>query len=120
MGLPPRQQQMLNQIEQVLQAADPRLKSMFAAFARMAPRDDEPATEVISSWTVWRKLVVGAVVVSMLGSTDAHHPVHQGGLPRPAVGPGGGQRRRPLRRLSEGHGRLEQGRPLSRRVLSGP
>ena len=68
MGLPPRQQQMLNQIEQVLQAADPRLKSMFAAFTRMAPRDDEPATEVISSWTVWRKLVVGVVVVSMLGS----------------------------------------------------
>jgi hypothetical protein len=68
MGLPPRQQRTLDQIEQVLQTADPRLKSMFAAFARMAPRDDKPATEAISSWTVWRKLVVGAVVVSMLGS----------------------------------------------------
>ena len=47
MSLPDRQQQILDQIEQVLQAADPRLKSMFAAFARMAPRDLVPVTEVI-------------------------------------------------------------------------
>ncbi|MGO9778518.1 MAG: DUF3040 domain-containing protein [Streptosporangiaceae bacterium] len=68
MGLPPRQQRMLDQIEQVLQSADPRLGSMFAAFARMTPREDKPATESISGWTMWRKLVVGAVVISLLGS----------------------------------------------------
>jgi hypothetical protein len=34
MSLPRRQQQILNQIEQALQTADPKLKSMFAAFGR--------------------------------------------------------------------------------------
>ena len=58
MGLPPRQQRMLDQMEQVLQSADPRLRSMFAAFARMTPREDKPATEIISGWTTWRSLIL--------------------------------------------------------------
>ncbi len=36
MNLPARQQRILDQIEQVLQATDPRLESAFAAFTRRA------------------------------------------------------------------------------------
>ncbi len=49
MSLPDRQQMILDQIEQVLQAADPRLKSMFAIFGRLASREAMPATEAMSA-----------------------------------------------------------------------
>jgi hypothetical protein len=63
MSLPARQQLVLDQIERILQAADPRLKSMFAAFARLAPPEAMPATEAISRrparrWTVMISIVV--------------------------------------------------------------
>ena len=71
MSLPARQQQILDQIEQVLQAADPRLKSMFAAFARLAPRDAAPATEVITGRPAHRSarrtVLICVVVLSLLG-----------------------------------------------------
>jgi len=67
MSLPDRQQQILDQIEQVLQAADPRLKSMFAAFARMAPRDAVPVTEVIRARSARRTVVICVMVLSLLG-----------------------------------------------------
>lgn len=47
MSLPERQQQVLDQIERALQAADPGLRSMFAAFGRMASRADMPAAEAM-------------------------------------------------------------------------
>jgi hypothetical protein len=67
MSLPERQQQILDQIEQVLQAADPRLKSMFAAFARLAPRDAAPATEVVARRSARRTVVICIMVLSLLG-----------------------------------------------------
>jgi hypothetical protein len=67
MSLPARQQKILDQIEQVLQAADPRLKSMFASFARMAPAEAAPATEAISGRSVRRTVMVSVLVLSMLG-----------------------------------------------------
>ncbi len=70
MSLPERQQQILDQIEQVLQAADPRLKSMFAAFARMAPRDVRPVTEVIPAIparSARRTVLICVMVLSLLG-----------------------------------------------------
>ena len=71
MSLPARQQQILDQIEQVLQAADPRLKSMFTAFARLPPRDGGPATEVISEVTPGRSarrtVIICVMVLSLLG-----------------------------------------------------
>ncbi len=67
MSLPDRQQQILDQIEQVLQAADPRLKSMFAAFARMAPRDPVPVTEVITARSARRTVLICVMVLSLLG-----------------------------------------------------
>ncbi|HEX9355284.1 MAG TPA: DUF3040 domain-containing protein [Streptosporangiaceae bacterium] len=67
MSLPARQQQTLDQIEQVLQATDPRLKSMFAAFARLAPRDAAPATEVITHRSARRTVLICVMVLSLLG-----------------------------------------------------
>jgi len=68
MSLPRRQQQILNQIEQALQAADPRLKSMFASFTRSAKAAAAPAAEVISDQPSRRTLVIFMmVVVCMLG-----------------------------------------------------
>ena len=67
MSLPARQQAVLDQIERILAAADPQLKSMFTAFARVASREAMPATEAISKrsprqWT-W---LICLVVISLL------------------------------------------------------
>jgi len=67
MSLPARQQAVLDQIERILTAADPQLKSMFAAFARVASREAMPATEAISvrsprRWT----LLICIMVISLL------------------------------------------------------
>jgi len=67
MSLPDRQQQVLDQVEQVLQAADPRLKSMFAAFARMAPRDRLPVTKAIPVRSARRTVLICVMVLSLLG-----------------------------------------------------
>jgi hypothetical protein len=64
MSLPARQQWVLDRIEQALQAADPGLKSMFAAFTRVASTENMPATEAISGR---RAMVVPIVVISVLG-----------------------------------------------------
>jgi Protein of unknown function (DUF3040) len=77
MSLPARQQLILDQIEKALQAADPGLKSMFAAFARLAPKETMPATEGISGrrWTAMISLVVigalGMVMVGFLATSKA-------------------------------------------------
>ncbi len=68
MSLPARQQQVLDQIERALQAADPRLRSMFAAFSGLAAsRDAMPPVEAISARRVPRTVVVFLVVASLLG-----------------------------------------------------
>jgi Protein of unknown function (DUF3040) len=66
MSLPRRQQRILNQIEQALQAADPRLKSMFASFGRSARASAAPAAEVISGRPPRRTLVIFLMVVVCL------------------------------------------------------
>ena len=63
MSLPARQQLVLDQIERILQAADPRLKSMFAAFARLAPPEAMPPAEAISRRPARRRTVVISIVV---------------------------------------------------------
>ena len=67
MSLPARQQQILDQIEQALQTADPRLKSMFAAFARLPRREAVPASEVILHRSRRRKLGICVMVLCLLG-----------------------------------------------------
>ncbi len=49
MGLPDRQQRVLDQIERALQAADPRLKSMFATFTRFTGQAQAPESEAIGA-----------------------------------------------------------------------
>jgi Protein of unknown function (DUF3040) len=67
MSLPARQQAVLDQIERILTAADPQLKSMFAAFARVASRDVMPATEAISKRSPWQwTLLICIMVISLL------------------------------------------------------
>ena len=67
MSLPARQQAVLDQIERILTAADPQLKSMFAAFARVASREAMPATEAISKRSPWQwTLLVCIMVISLL------------------------------------------------------
>jgi hypothetical protein len=72
MILPRRQQMVLKQIEQALQAADPGLKSAFAAFGRSAraqtAAEGAPDAEVISDRPSRRTLAIFmAVVVCLLG-----------------------------------------------------
>ncbi len=45
MSLPARQQRVLDQIEVILQARDPRLTSLFAMFARLTSHDEIPKIE---------------------------------------------------------------------------
>src|SRR3989442_1958959 len=63
MGRPARQQLVFGQSERVLQAADPRLKSMFAAFARLASAEAMPVTEAISARPGRRLAVLISVMV---------------------------------------------------------
>jgi hypothetical protein len=67
MSLPPRQQAVLDQIEHVLQSADPRLKSMFAAFHRSVKAQDMPKREVISGLTPRRVVMICIVIACLLG-----------------------------------------------------
>jgi Protein of unknown function (DUF3040) len=67
MGLPPRQQVILDQIEKALQATDPALRSMFAAFHRATKAHPLPRTEVISGRSLRLLLVICVVVASTAG-----------------------------------------------------
>ncbi len=67
MSLPGRQQVVLDQIERILAAADPQLKSMFAAFTRFTSQQAVPETEVISRRTArWWTVLISVTVVGVL------------------------------------------------------
>jgi hypothetical protein len=66
MSLPRRQQRILNQIEHALQAADPKLKSMFATFGRSVRAQSGPAIEAISDRPSRRTLVIFMMIVACL------------------------------------------------------
>ena len=66
MILPRRQQAILDQMERALDAADPQLRSSYAAFARRARGAPLPASEVIAARPV-RFLVLGLVILLALG-----------------------------------------------------
>ena len=74
MSLPRRQQLILDQIEQALQAADPRLQSMFAAFGRSAKAKAKaeaegeavPGAEVRSDRPSRRTLTIFMLVVACM------------------------------------------------------
>jgi Protein of unknown function (DUF3040) len=62
MILPRRQQAILDQMDRALGAADPKLHSSYAAFARRTGGKPFPAAEVIAARPV-RYLVLGLVVL---------------------------------------------------------
>jgi hypothetical protein len=66
MSLPRRQQRILNQIEQALLAADPKLKSTFAAFGRSVRAQAGPAVEAISDRPSRRTLAIFVMIVACL------------------------------------------------------
>ncbi len=66
MSLPGRQQVVLDQIERLLAAADPQLKSMFAAFTKFTSREAGPESEVISRRTArWWTVLISVTVVGL-------------------------------------------------------
>jgi hypothetical protein len=78
MSLPARQQRVLDQIEVILQARDPRLTSLFASFARLTSHEAMPKVEELKGWVVHllqlkRRLIqpvmlIPVVVVAIVGS----------------------------------------------------
>jgi hypothetical protein len=70
MSLPGRQQVVLDQIERILAAADPQLKSMFAAFTRFTSHEALPENEVISRRPArWWAVMISIMVVGVLSLT---------------------------------------------------
>jgi len=67
MSLPTREQAILDQTEKVLQAADPRLTSMFAAFARLAALQGWPAINETRPRSARRTVLICCLVLGMLG-----------------------------------------------------
>ncbi len=94
MSLPRRQQRILDQIEQALQAADPKLKSTFAAFGRSVRAQSGPAIESISGRPSRRTLVIfmmivvcllGVLVVGIRSTSDDCPGLSSGQVVAPAV-----------------------------------
>ncbi len=69
MSLSRRQQVILDQIERALQAADPRLRAMFAAFGRWAEAQPvrAAAAEAVPARSAWRTVLICAMVIAALG-----------------------------------------------------
>jgi Protein of unknown function (DUF3040) len=67
MGLSRRQQEILDQIERALQAADPRLKAMFAAFDKSARNATGARTAVARSSAVRNVLLIGVMLATAVG-----------------------------------------------------
>jgi hypothetical protein len=61
MSLPDRQQQILDQIEQALQSADPALKSMYAMFGRLTSPEAMPAVEAMPGESTGEAAAAGAM-----------------------------------------------------------
>lgn len=66
MNLPRRQQAILDQMDRALGAADPGLRSSYAAFARRAGGAPFPAGEVIATRPV-RFVVLGLIILLAVG-----------------------------------------------------
>jgi len=67
MNLPRRQQEILDQIERTLAAADPGLKAIFAAFGRRTRGQPLPAAEALSARTLTRGAVICAMLAAAIG-----------------------------------------------------
>ena len=86
---------------------------MFAAFARMAPRDAVPGTQVIARRSARRTVVICVMVLSLLGVLILSIMGMKDVCPGLPFGSGCRQRLGPVRRLQPQHGCLEPGSPLN-------
>jgi hypothetical protein len=66
MSLPTSQQRILDQIELILQAGDPRMKSMFAAFTRFTSWEAMPTREAISAHLPRLRVLIPIMLVTAL------------------------------------------------------
>jgi hypothetical protein len=66
MSLPTRQQRILDQIELILQAGDPRMKSMFATFTRFTSWEAMPTAEAISVRMPRLRVLIPLLLVTVL------------------------------------------------------
>jgi len=67
MSLPARQQHRLDQIEKGLEAADPKLIAMFAAFTKVTVADVMPAREVIRN-RLPQVLLIGLMALTVVSA----------------------------------------------------
>ena len=58
---------------------------MFAAFARLPPRDNVPVTKVVPARSARRTVLICVMVLSLLGVLMLEHPGHEGRLPGAVV-----------------------------------
>jgi hypothetical protein len=80
MTLSRRQQAVLDQMDRALGAADPQLRSSYAAFARRSREAPFPAAEVIATYPV-RFLVLGLVILLAVGFLAFGISASSGGCP---------------------------------------
>jgi len=83
MNLPRGQQVILNQMDRALGAADPQLRSRYAAFTRRASGAPFPAAEVIATRPL-RFLVLALVVLLAIGVLALGISSTNGGCAAPA------------------------------------
>jgi hypothetical protein len=69
MSLPDRQQQILDQIEQALQSADPALKSMYAMFGQLTSPEAMPAIEAMPAGEGAGEAEATAAAAGTMGKT---------------------------------------------------
>jgi hypothetical protein len=80
MGLPARQQRVLESIGETLQLTEPRLTAMFAIFARLTRNEPTPAREQLVRTAIVTRLA--AVVRRLPGSPRPAHRGHRAGRAR--------------------------------------
>jgi hypothetical protein len=83
MNLPRRQQAILDRMDRALGAADPQLRSSYAAFTRRAKEAPFPAAEVITTPPL-RFLVLALIVVLAIGVLALGISSFSGGCAAPA------------------------------------
>lgn len=67
MNLPRRQQEILDQIERALAAADPGLKSMFSAFGRRTRGQPLPTAEALHASAIKTAVVIASILAVAIG-----------------------------------------------------
>jgi hypothetical protein len=89
-GLPASQQQVLDRIETDLEGGEPRLRSMFAIFARLTSDEGAPRTESLRSGRTLTGRVHAIVAVALILGVMTLSVFMAIGSGRPSCQPGAG------------------------------